>query len=510
MELATSSSRFPAPQLAALEVALLRAEPEGPPPDPRAVYVAALTVLREASVDDPVLIALDDVQWLDGSTTAALVFALRRLEDARIGWLITVRDAGSTLPLGIARSLPEERVARVSVDAMSLGELAELVRVRLDTSFPRPVLTSLRETSGGNPFFALEIARATLRGDERATGQALPIPRNLRDDLVRERVGSLPSLAQEMLLYAAACSRPTVDLLEAALERSPLEPLLAEAVDAGIVARDGDAIRFAHPIYRSAIYADSSREHRHRIHRRLSAVVVDGEERARHLALAADGTDDAAASSLEHAAEEARARGSTAAAAELRELAERLTPPDRVADVLRIRSAAAQDLLLAGDHERAVGLFESVASSAPVGAERAEALLHLGRALVVLGDERRAADVLTQALREDGVPIAILGSIHTWRSYAGASLGDLHGALGDAEEAVRLGGSADDPGPMADALTALVAARVLAGTGRRRSADDRGACARDACARDVVRAAPHRRAIECPSRVAHGEDRCPR
>ena len=259
-------------------------------------------------------------------------------------------------------------------------------------------------------------------------------------------MGSLPSLAQEMLRYAAACPRPTVELLEAALERSPLEPLLADAVDAGIVARDGAAIRFTHPIYRSAIYADSSREHRHRIHRRLSAIVDDGEERARHLALAADGTDDAAASSLEHAAEEARARGSTAAAAELCELAERLTPPDRVADVLRIRSAAAQDLLLAGDHERAVGLFESVAAGVPPGAERAGSLLHLGRALVVLGDERRAADVLTQALREDGVPSPILSSIHAWRSYACASLGDLRGALGDAEEAVRLAGSAGDPG----------------------------------------------------------------
>ena len=191
--------------------------------------MAVLTVLREASLDDPVLIALDDVQWMDGSTTAALGFALRRLDDARIGWSVAVRDAGSTLPLGIARSLPEERVVRLSVEAMSLAELAELVRVRLDASFPSPILSSLRETSGGNPFFALEIARATLRGDQRATGQALPIPRNLRDDLVRERVGSLPSLAQEMLLYAAACSRPTVDLLEAALERSPLEPLLAEA-----------------------------------------------------------------------------------------------------------------------------------------------------------------------------------------------------------------------------------------------------------------------------------------
>ncbi len=325
---------LPAPQLAALEVALLRAEPVGLPPDPRAVYAAALTVFREAATQGPVLIAIDDVQWLDRSTTEALAFALRRLTDEPIGWLLAVRGSATTLPLGLGRALPEEHVGRLSIEPLSVDELAELVRARLDTSFPPAILHSMHETSGGNPFFALEIARATLRGDTRATGQALPIPRNLRDDLVRDRVGTLPSFVQELLLYASASARPTVALLETALERSPIDTPLADAVDAGIVERDGGSIAFAHPLYRSAIYAESSREHRHRVHRRLSEVVDDDEERARHLALAADGPDEAAATALEDAAGRARARGSTAAAAELCELAERLTPPDRVADVL--------------------------------------------------------------------------------------------------------------------------------------------------------------------------------
>jgi DNA-binding CsgD family transcriptional regulator len=464
---------LPDPQLNAIEVALLRAEPVGPPPDPRAVFAAALTLLREASIHGPVLVALDDVQWLDASTAGGLAFAVRRLSDEPIGWLIAMRGSGATLPLGIARALPEERVTRLSVEPLRLDDLAELLRARLGTSFPPPILKGLHETSGGNPFFALEIARATLRGDTRATGQALPIPRNLRDDLVRDRVGVLPSLVKEMLLFASACSRPTVSLLEAALEGSSLGPTLADAVDAGIVESDRGAISFTHPLYRSAIYADSSREHRHRVHRRLSAVMDHGEERARHLALAASGADEAAASSLEQAAGRALARGSTVAAAELYELAERLTPPDNDADVRRLRSAAAEYRLLAGDYHRAVVLIESVASTAPPGPERAEALLHLGQALVVSDDERRAADVLAQALLEDGVRAAVLSSIHMWRSYAVASSGDLRAAERHAQEAVRLAGSADEPGALADALTALVTTQVWLGEGIDRSLMDR-------------------------------------
>ena len=457
--------RLPAPQLDALEVALLRAEPVGPPPDPRAVYAAALTVFREAASQGPVLIALDDVQWLDRSTTEGLAFVLRRLTDEPIGWLLAVRGSAPTLPLGIGRALAEERVGRLSIEPLSVDEIGELVRARLGTSFPPAILKGMHETSGGNPFFALEIARAMLRGDTRATGQALPIPRNLRDDLVRDRVGTLPSFVQELLLYASACARPTVELLEAALERSPLDAPLADAVDAGIVERDGTSIAFAHPIYRSAIYAESSREHRHRVHRRLSEVVDDNEERARHLALAADGPDEVAASALEDAAGRARDRGSVAAAAELCELAERLTPPDHVADVRRLRAAAAEYHLLSGDYDTASSLLESVVSIAPPGPDMAEALLRLGRALVIRDQERRAVEVLTQAVREDAIPVEVRSSIHMWRSTALASLGDLPAALGDAEEALRLARSVDDPDALADALTALVATQVWLGQG---------------------------------------------
>ena len=253
--------------------------------------------------------------------------------------------------------------------------------------------------------------------------------------------------------------------MEAALERPDVFAQLAEAVDAGIVESDGGAITFVHPVYRSAIYADASRAHRHRVHRRLSAVVEDEEQRARHLALAADGPDAAAAASLEQAATDARARGAAIAGAELFTLAERLTPPQDGEDLRRRRRSAAECHLVAGDRALALELLGPLVRDAQPGDERAETLLLMGRALVLNEDARSATDVLTQALTQEGTRAVVRASAHAWRSFAEASRGDLRIALHDAEEAVRTVDPAEEPEVLADALTALITAQVWLGRG---------------------------------------------
>jgi ATP/maltotriose-dependent transcriptional regulator MalT len=455
---------LPYPQRNALEVALLKAEPDGGSPDVRAVSAAALTALREAAAVGPVLIALDDVQWLDPSTASALGFAVRRLESEPIGLLLARREAGASLPFGLSRAFPEDRIARIRLEPFSVDDLGALLHARLGANLPRPTLKRLHEMSGGNPFFALEIARAELRGELRPTGAALPIPQTLREDLLRDRLRALPSASREMLLYASACSRPTVGLLAAVAGSSDVAGHLTKAVDAGIVEADGDEVRFTHPLYGSAIYAESSREHRHRVHRQLAEVVDDPEERARHLALASDGPDHEAAAALEDAARAAVARGSPIAAAELCEMADRLTPPKEEPDARRRRMTAADYRLLAGDYERVLRLLESVVSTVPPGPERAEALWRLGRALSFLDDNKRAAAVLGDALREQGVPPAALGSIQVWRSYALGRSGDLIGAEHHAEEALRFAELGDDPAVLMEALTVL--ARLQTWLGR--------------------------------------------
>jgi len=248
---------------------------------------------------------------------------------------------------------------------------------------------------------------------------------------------------------------------------------VAKAADAGIVETEGAEIRFTHPLYGSAIYAEASREHRHRVHRRLGEIVPDPEERARHLALAAEGPDPEIALALEEAAVIANRRGAPAAAAELCELAERLTPPKEDADVRRRRMAAADYRLLAGDYEMALSLLAPVASTAPPGPERAEALSRLGRALLLSDHYRRAVNVLAEALREEMIPPSTLSSIHSWQSSALAWTGNLASAEHHAEEALRLAELGDDTVVLVEALTALTSSRTWLGRSIPRELVDR-------------------------------------
>ena len=86
---------LPRPQRRALEGALLLVEPEADP-QPRAVAAGFLSVLRELAREQPVLVALDDVHWLDTSSRAVLEFAFRRLRNETVAVLVSARaDAGS-------------------------------------------------------------------------------------------------------------------------------------------------------------------------------------------------------------------------------------------------------------------------------------------------------------------------------------------------------------------------------------------------------------------------------
>jgi len=389
---------LPGPQRRALEVALLLREPEGPTPDRRAVGIGVLAALRALAAAEPLLLAIDDLQWLDRASATVLQFALRRLGDEPVGLLTACRAGREQMPLELDRSFSEERLRRVLVGPLSLGALHRLLRDRLDTTFPRPTLRRIHESSGGNPFFALELARALERhGRPLGPGERLPVPDDVHE-LSRRRLAVVPAEAAAALRAAAALSRPTVGLVSAAAgsDRDVLQP----AVEAQIVELEDDRVRFTHPLLASAAYGGT--EGRRELHGRLAEIVVDPEERARHLALAAAGPDRSVAAALEDAARGAAARGAPGMAAELTEQAARLTPPDRPEDARRRAADAASYHFESGDSRRARGMLERLVSELSAGPERASVLVRLAVTRAYDDDVHAASDLNLQALQEAG------------------------------------------------------------------------------------------------------------
>ena len=165
------------------------------------------------AVDNRLLLAIDDVQWLDAPSLAMLRFALPRLQAEPVAVILTARNDA---PLWLHRGVPQARLTIRELGPLSVGALNELLRIRVGVVLPRPTLLRVWETSGGNPFFALELASALQRrGGRIGPGEELPIPSSL-EELVHERVDRLRAPGLEVARLVAALAEPTVSLVEAA------------------------------------------------------------------------------------------------------------------------------------------------------------------------------------------------------------------------------------------------------------------------------------------------------
>jgi DNA-binding CsgD family transcriptional regulator len=396
---------LPAPQRRALRIALVLEEVEGEPLEQRAIAAAVLGLLRRLAEDSPVLVAVDDVHWLDPPSENVLQYAARRLDAEPVRMLATRRPESTEFGL--------EGADRLRIGPLELSELDRLIRERLGARFLRPTLRRVEETSGGNPFYALEIATSLLRSGVRIElGDPLPIPATLHE-LVRERLGALTPAAREAALVTAALAQPSVELVGLALDADSTG--VVEAVDAGILERDDGILRCTHPLLATSIYEEAPSAERVAVHRRLAEIVDEPEERARHLAEAEDGPNEELAAALEAAAQSAAARGAPDAGARLAKRAYELTPRDRWPQVHGRHLLWAQYTSAAGDPKAAERLLVRQLRSSPPGRERAEVEFELGKARLATRGVSEARACFERALAlnrlEEGDEVALRAEI---------------------------------------------------------------------------------------------------
>jgi DNA-binding NarL/FixJ family response regulator len=443
---------LPKPQRRALEIALVRAEPDPTETVPAlATSAAFLSILTLLAAESPVVVAVVDLQWLDPATLRVVGFAARRLGSLRVGLLAAVRVA-SALDPSVPRVDLGVDVERLGIGPLPMASLYHVVEGHLGLSLPRSALVRIDAASGGNPILALEIARAGGDRGLAASDSRLPIPPNMTV-LVSRRVSGLPETTRGALLQCAALARPTTELVSA----ETLEP----AVDDGLVTIDADGrIRFAHPLFASAVYAMAPADRRAEVHRWLSRRVDDPDERTRHADLASTKRDARLARRLHEAAERARQKGAPEAAAELEERAVARTPLDQRSAIVERQLRAAEHHERAGDIERAMALANEVLGGSSDAAIRARA--HWLIAEIAYGRSFDAAiHLLEAATREPGADPSQVAQLELHLAFAHLASMDLATALVHARRAERLAATTTEPGLLAEILATRVYIEAL-------------------------------------------------
>jgi DNA-binding CsgD family transcriptional regulator len=451
---ASAWADLPEPQRAAVDQVLVRAD-NGSSTDQRAVAAAFLSVVECLSADGPLLVAIDDLQWIDPSSMHVVAFASRRLTGP-VGILGSVRtDGGGGAWLQMPRP---DALNRIQLHPLGIHDLHAAVSARLRRPFSRPTMGRIHEVSGGNPFYAIELARAIADG---APGVETTLPRTLAD-VVRNRINGLDPDVHEALLAASCLPSPTVELVSSATisDDERLIELLENAETKGIIAIDGNQIHFAHPLLARGVYTEAAPGQRRTMHRRLADIVDEPELRARHLALAATSGDEVTLGALDTAAESARTRGAPAAAAELVDLAISLG-----GDTVERRLRSALYHFDAGDQERAHTVLEETIEQLAPGDLRAEALSRLAVVRLYGDGFFEGARLLQRALSEVRFDSPLRVQILITLAYSLLNSNQPRASVEMAEEAVAQAERLNQPHLLGLALGMRVILRFLCGEG---------------------------------------------
>lgn len=329
---------LPSRQRAALR-AVLGLDECAETPDAMVVGLAVLTLLSDLAETAPLLVVVDDAQWIDRGSLDALSFVARRMDSEPVTLLLGVRTA-ATLP-GFDKGY----------ERLELGPLDSAAANRLLDRQPTPPTGRTRvrilEEAAGNPLALVELAHATAVRNPEGSSVEGPLP--VTDRLERIFAGhaaNLPEPTRRVLLLLAAAD--AADAQAAAMGLAEADDKAWDPADrAGLVRQDGSGIVFRHPLVRSAVYHAAPFEERRQAHLALAELLrEEPDRRAWHLAAATVRPDLDVSAALQQTADRARRRGGFAAAAAAQERAAELSPHRE--DRARLLAEAAASAVFTG------------------------------------------------------------------------------------------------------------------------------------------------------------------
>ena len=388
----------PRGQAAALSAALGWSVAGGPG-DRFLIAAGTLSLLAAAAAAGPVLVVVDDVQWIDAESRAALLFAARRMHDDPVAFLLAQR--------GATRPLPDDDVLPVA--DLPLPDAEALLSPRLTGRVVRELVGQI----GGNPLALLEVA-ARLSPAQRQGSAPLPTPLpvgpRLADVFAPGLAASSAGAQAALLLLAAAREGRASHVIGAlaALGIADGAAAVDEAERERLVVRDGDRLSFRHPLVRTAVWGRADPGRRRAAHRALADTALAGDDVTRvwHRAQAAEGRDDDLADALVGVAGRARVqRGFAASSAALERAASLTTDATRSAERL---AAAVADAAVSGDVERARSLAAGLLRGEAGPVARAQTLHVLGVLEGHAGSVPAAVELLREAARDAD------GAARTW------------------------------------------------------------------------------------------------
>ena len=386
--------RLPAPQADALRV-VLRLLPVQGELDEFLIARAAVNALRELATAGRVLIAVDDVQWLDPDSARLLSVVATWAADAPIGWLVAVRAGHDDE--GLSKTVVHEldhRAARIEVTGLDRSTVYELVQERFPGPWSATLLRRIGELSDGNPYVALELARGTVAAGGHI-GTHASVPSSLADSL-QARLFRLSRPALAAVQAASVTARPTRALLRSVVGAAAGEGV-DEALDAAILHADprNGVLAFTHPLLQEVAMSTIAVAERRRLHLAWAQAVAAPDEAAGHLAAGTAEPDEEVAAAVEAAAQRLIARGAVARATALSEAALALTPDQSGPDGWRRRLMTIDFLDRCEDRARARAFADEWAVEDPPDTVRGQLTFFRG---VLSLDWEVGFDLLAQAL----------------------------------------------------------------------------------------------------------------